>query len=107
MSEFYNQDEDPWGDLPDQAYDAAVDEAMSEYGKANVIAAMTMEGSDSATHHAIHTLDLAMRARSDASRIWALMDAGEPVNSANFRGAIRAAQLTNRELKGMVATNVW
>ena len=87
---FYNQE--------DEAY--TEDDEVTPYQRAEIIAHLTLDCADTANATAIELLDLAQRARGDASRLLALIDAGEPHDSGLFRATVRACQHTNRDLKG-------
>ena len=87
---FYNQE--------DEAY--TEDGDVTPYQRAEIIAHLTLDCAEGANATAIELLDLAQRARGDASRLLALIDAGEPHDSSLFRATLRACQLTNRDMKG-------
>ena len=88
---FYNQEDDTY--IED-------DNEWTPYQRAEFIAHMSLDYAETANAQAIELLDLAQRARTDASRLLALVDAGEPHNSGLFKSSIRACQHTNRERKG-------
>ncbi len=93
--------------MSDEVYDYEADCAsdtvsrITEYDRAMLIAHTANERADQALREVGRLLHAAMHARSEAARLIALMDAGEPHDSGTFKESIMYCQNVNRELGGI------
>ena len=93
--------------MSDEVYDYEADCAddtmtrITEYDRALLIASTANERADQAMREVGRLLHAAMHARSEAARLIALMDAGEPHDSGTFKESIMYTQSVNMELAGV------
>jgi menaquinone-dependent protoporphyrinogen IX oxidase len=84
--------------MSDEVYDYDKDIYLSEYDKAILVADVTMDRSEEAFTQAVRMFHTAMCARSEAARLFALMDAGEAHNSEKFLDSVKHCQEVSREI---------
>lgn len=95
--------------MSDEVYDYEADCAedvmsrISEYDRAVLVASTVEERSEQAMTRVARILWTTLNARSEAGRLWALMDAGEPHDSGTFKNQMLACQHINRELAGYIS----